>query len=427
MSFVDVEVHETRTDMIVGATYSEYFEQTSSVLVCNTVTPGHEKLRHAQLWSVPAVKSSWLWDSICRGELMPFGFYLVQPLSHPGLLLKDPEIPSKPSTSSKPNKIRGKEAPADAAKRWSKKTFSPEEPRQNVGQDMIQPAEHEDTSIKSVPDPSLDSTHTSASRKEEAQDSAIHLDDDASLSIELNLDNDSSNTLKATPISAPLREITPNSSPPKPAPSPMKSLAPIQTKDPPSPKPTSQDSSLGPAISSLLAHHQRSNTHHPSSKHSEEPRPYRRRRQLLGRAPSNLSSHSFSNGINLSRASSVDTMNTDGLGTPLEPSNNNNNNNGKTNKKTEPNSKPLGNYDPMLYSASFDEDPDRVEEPLQMTQLGYEDPTVAAWRERVAAKMSGAKVKEGKPTTTTSGRKSGGVQGDGGLGIAKRTRLATGR
>lgn len=117
-------------------------------------------------------------------------------------------------------------------------------------------------------------------------------------------------------------------------------------------------------------------------------------------------------------------MNTDGLGTPLEPSNTTKNIN-----RPETNSGPHWGLDPMLYSASYEEDPDRVEEPLQMTQLGYEDPNVAAWRERVAVKMSGGKVKEGK-TTTTPGRKGGGAKeesGKGSLGISKRTRLASGR
>ena len=79
-----------------------------------------------------------------------------------------------------------------------------------------------------------------------------------------------------------------------------------------------------------------------------------------------------------------------------------------------------------------------------MTQLGYEDPDVAAWRERVALKMAGGKVEEG----TTPGRKKGMTtygkgstpgrgksmaakereeSNKGSLGIAKRTRLASGR
>ena len=72
------------------------------------------------------------------------------------------------------------------------------------------------------------------------------------------------------------------------------------------------------------------------------------------------------------------------------------------------------------------DDPDREQPQLQMTQLGYEDPDVAAWRERVTAKMAGEKPKS---KVMTPGRKGGG-KGDvevGGLGIAKRTRGAVGR
>ena len=74
------------------------------------------------------------------------------------------------------------------------------------------------------------------------------------------------------------------------------------------------------------------------------------------------------------------------------------------------------------------DDPDREQPQLQMTQLGYEDPDVAAWRERVTAKMAGEKPKS-KGMTVTPGRKSGGKADleAGGLGIAKRTRGAVGR
>jgi hypothetical protein len=113
-------------------------------------------------------------------------------------------------------------------------------------------------------------------------------------------------------------------------------------------------------------------------------------------------------------------MNTDGLGTPLELSN--------ANKVEEKTNKPNIEF-PTYFSANHNDDPDREEPPLQMTQLGYEDPDVAAWRERVAIKMSGGKVNEGKGKGMTPGRKAGFVKDDtgGSLGISKRTRLASGR
>jgi len=79
-----------------------------------------------------------------------------------------------------------------------------------------------------------------------------------------------------------------------------------------------------------------------------------------------------------------------------------------------------------------DDDPDNAGEELQMTQLGYEDPVVAAWRERVAFKMGGGIVGKGAKGAVTPGKEKGegraGDRGGGqeGLGISKRTRLAVG-
>jgi len=111
-------------------------------------------------------------------------------------------------------------------------------------------------------------------------------------------------------------------------------------------------------------------------------------------------------------------MNTDGLGTPLEASGSTNNNNNNSNTKTDNQS--TSQLEMNVYSLSnINDDPDRVDEAPPMTQLGYEDPNVAAWRERVAVKMGGGKVKGGTP-----GRKGVGKANGEGLGIAKRTRLA---
>ena len=111
-------------------------------------------------------------------------------------------------------------------------------------------------------------------------------------------------------------------------------------------------------------------------------------------------------------------MNTDGLGTPLEASNKVKVDNIKNN-----NSKDKANFK-TIWSAD-QEDPDREEPPLQMTQLGYEDDTVKAWRERVDAKM-GVGYGKAKGKGTPGKGKSREVAA-GGLGISKRTRLASGR
>ena len=102
-----------------------------------------------------------------------------------------------------------------------------------------------------------------------------------------------------------------------------------------------------------------------------------------------------------------------------DKSNNSNNIKGKynnsNNNKLE--SKPLWTAD--------HEDPDREEPPLQMTQLGYEDETVKAWRERVDVKM-GVGYGKGNGRGTPGKGKGRDVAAEG-LGISKRTRLASGR
>ena len=62
-----------------------------------------------------------------------------------------------------------------------------------------------------------------------------------------------------------------------------------------------------------------------------------------------------------------------------------------------------------------------------MTQLGYEDETVKAWRETIDVKMGvGYGKAKAKGTTPGKGGKARDVA-TGSLGISKRTRLATGR
>ena len=61
-----------------------------------------------------------------------------------------------------------------------------------------------------------------------------------------------------------------------------------------------------------------------------------------------------------------------------------------------------------------------------MTQLGYEDETVKAWREKIDVKMGvGGGKGKGKSTPGKGGKAKDVPVGS--LGISKRTRLATGR
>ena len=328
-------VQMSKTVMLMGATYEEFFTPKASVLLCNAVVPGHEKLLHAHVWGVPAVKGEWLWDCVRKGEFLPFGSYLVQPFRDPN------QMATPQDTSAKSRKgAKSLERSDMKSKRPNRKSLPSEKEKKRPINDTPSASER----IQHVdPDP-WSATTTKASHTNDSQLPDTNKTNDTTLTADNNADNSSSHTLR--PTQGPLHEISPNPSQPKRSPSRDQSPEPSTSAEKKMPSPQKPDStassSLGPAISSLLAYHQRAS----SNSNSKPPAPpseqqqqqsSRRRRQLLGRAPSNLSSH----GINLSRASSVDTMNTDGLGTPLEtcnvskqPENTKDDNNNNTNTNT---------------------------------------------------------------------------------------------
>lgn len=118
-------------------------------------------------------------------------------------------------------------------------------------------------------------------------------------------------------------------------------------------------------------------------------------------------------------------MNTDGVGTPLEPgsyhaesSNKVGHDSVKVNAMT-------------FYAQHQDEEEDASKQQLQLTQLGYGDPEVGAWREGFGRKRKGgAKEKTPRKTEGMMGRTIGTVKdlvGSGIGSVARRTRHAGAR
>ncbi|CAL8574144.1 protein kinase activating protein dpb11 [Xanthoria parietina] len=350
-------LHMSRAVKLMGATYDEDLTPKASVLVCRQVIPDNEKLRHAHHWNIPTVTAEWLWDSVRSGELRPFDPYFAQ-------------LYSKRSTSGALKQELVQDV--DEIKRNTnvgKNTSPGQETRKPASASrVIIPAKSE----KNSPSPPPPSETTKF-------------------------------TLPQPP--APLQEISPNSSPAKSSTSPFKAV--------PLSKPLSSDLSLSSAISSLLAHHQTARSSIPAAPPNPPPRHVRRKRQLLGRAPSNASN------LSMSRASSVDTVNTDGVGTPVEPAahssyaktnislrttntnttpHDDNNSTITTTTNTTSIDESHSNLHPLLlshYPSDDDNERQRLEtqilndEQLQMTQLGYEDPDALAWRATVARKLGG--------------------------------------
>lgn len=388
----------------LGASYEEYFTSNASVLVCNAKVPSAQKSYHAQRWNVPIVTADWIWDCINTGQLQPFGKYLIQTSSH--------DIPVNGPSPIVADDTRGSTSGRKPLSRSSKTKDIIQTSEQNLERTEddhpVLPINDltRDTGLKSLNE-KIQFPHIQSDRR---------IPSDALLPAGKNpLNDDKTSKLEESSreisyvnnlSSTTLREISANSSP-KPLLSPVKSPTRSPTK---SVSVYQEEDSLGPAISDLLAHHQRSSAGGVARTISEARAPGRRRKQLFGRAPS-------SGSLGFSRASSIDTLNTDGLGTPLESST----------AKNEPN--------PLAALRSYEEPEsshNKSEQHLQLTQLGYEDPDVQEWRNRIVKKMGGMTESETRNSEGAGKRiKSIGVVIDvlkgGTEGVAKRTRQAMGR
>ncbi|KAL9612377.1 MAG: hypothetical protein Q9167_003017 [Letrouitia subvulpina] len=355
-------LHLSRAVTLMGATYDEEFTSQASVLVCNTVVASSEKLRHAHHWNVPSVKAKWLWDCIQDGEVKPYEPYLVQPFTS-RISAGEAAPVMKFSESSKAQLSENTYEPADAK-------------MQKIKPERLKTGSHNSSSSKGNDTAAL-------SRASPSQHNAGEIPEPTDPSI--------AEALFFDAPTAPLGEISPNFSP----------KASISAASKPSLP--SQDSNLGPAISTLLA-----NVRNPKASSDLAPRPIgrHRRRQLLGRAPSNVSTGSAV----LSRASSVDTENTEGLGTPLELS-------FPTVKEPSRNN----SFDTLFRET---EEEKRLEgeqqQPLMMTQLGYQDEGALRAREKVLGKM-GAKGE------VVRAKEIGRVRDAGVKGGGRRTRNSGGR
>ncbi|KAJ5120340.1 uncharacterized protein N7515_009728 [Penicillium bovifimosum] len=352
-------LHLRKLVELMGATYGDYLTQKASVLICNDPqTASIEKLRHTAEWGVPAVSASWLWISIQAGQKKPFEPYLVrrklpqhasslETLGSASVKRKQPyeniderraDAPVNNSTESTNSSRPGK---PDATKNAPSRTIP------IVGEGF-----EDDAPKPSVPE----SRSPSPARNPDKQDPQ------------------DPNTKQPTPSTEPVPPIAAPTAP----------------------------SALDTALSGLLqkARAAKSRQQAESTTTTEDGNPPRRKRKpLLGRAPSHTSVRAL--GGPVSRASSIDTLNDDGLGTTLETAQQTRDNSlSRTNSRTEQ------SLSSMLSGGKFDflndklsahvEEEDEENQVPQMTQLGYEDPDAAAMRAeflRDAGKLSGKTVK----------------------------------
>ena len=419
--------HVAKAIVALGGKYEQNFDATFSLLVCDPKLASVEKLAHAHLWRIPVVNPQWLWDCIRNGELMDFGPYLVQPIrQQEGDTEEDgsrqckqqplkPQNTSTQGTSStgmpgvtEPSKSK---APAD---RGSSKTSKELKSR------VVDPFPDE-SGPQMDDEPQEPAPNDRPSKQPAERASSIQPPSSSGMQNRSSL---------------PLQEITPNSSPPKPSFKPEDGATVLESftkpASPIAPKAPSQSDILNADIHSLLLQRKASNSRPVDHKSQPAQRGRRRhRRPLLGRAPSNISTHS--------RASSVDTLNTDGIGTPILSA-------------CSTNAPPLSlsnrnSSSNVVYDADQAEEDEKRQhaEQMALTQVGYDDPGADFYRAQVEKNLKGkGKITYGKGGTPRRGAAGWGagngngtgtggvVQGKGmaqteGLGIAKRTRAAAGK
>lgn len=367
----------------------------ASVLVCNDPrSVNQEKLRHASQWSVPAVSSDWIWDSIRAGQTKSFQPYMV----------KRQPLQGDKAVDRRDNSLNSHTSQVIQLKQGSKdkeveeiKEDTPDVPQEKPLIDKP-PKTTEDNNIRPE-NQQIPQMRSSSSQSRSP-----------SLRKEQNQTKDTSS---------------------------------VRRQD--SEQSTASAAALDLAVNGLLKQARAassrsttdSNEQNDGSNNGNNIR-QRKRKPLLGRAPSLSSTRNFS------RASSVDTLNEDGCGSGVESlTTDKNAGTSRTNSRNGPQQQQQQqqSFSSLFNGSKFDFDPEAVhrgnlgdvteddgggegdEEP-PMTQLNYEDPDAVAMRQqflRKAGKLVDEDPQESQTVVVGEMRELE----DTGWGTGRRTRKAT--
>ncbi|CAG8051615.1 unnamed protein product [Penicillium olsonii] len=337
-------LHLRKVVELMGATYGDFLTQKASVLVCkDPQTASLDKLRHTGEWGIPTVSADWLWISIQAGQKKPFDPYIVRryPSQNATDAAKDPTS-AKRKHLHKNVDDRPRDSPLHGSvdsRSNNSKTQGSTTVSMNRTVPVIGDGFEDDAPKPSVPE----SRSPSPARIPEQQAA------------------DEPST----------KETTPN------------------TDSAPKTGPSALDTALSGLLQQARAAKSRQQAETPIDA-SNPPR--RKRKPLLGRAPSHTSAIALEN--RLSRASSIDTLNDDGIGSAIESGH-------PTRENSQSHARGEPSLSSMLSGGRFDflndrlpahtEEEDEENQAPQMTQLGYEDADAAAMRAeflRDAGKLS---------------------------------------
>lgn len=370
-------LHLSKLVDLMGAAYDEYLTPKASVLICNDPqTASHDKLRHTSEWGVPAVSADWFWISVQTGQKKPFEPYIVRrPMS------QSKNSSEKPSGASANGKQMN--SPADNARE---------------GPSILRNEVATGQQTKTVLPEKRDKSRTMSIIGDGFTDEE--------------------------PADQPQASVADSRSP-----SPDKNTDAAAAEKPPTQPEPAAPSALDSALKGLLQQAQAAKSRRQSDSMTTEDSSYpqrRKRKPLLGRAPSHSSNRAAEITRAPSRASSIDTLNDDGLGSALESAEPT-----RENSFSRTNSRNQQSLSSMFSGAKFDfladqlptqtDNEDEENQEPQMTQLDYEDPDAAAMR---AEFLRNAGKLAGHPKKADSGMPLGEVREleDVGWGHGRRTR-----
>ncbi|OAP63097.1 hypothetical protein AYL99_02324 [Fonsecaea erecta] len=393
-------MHISKIVTLLGGTYSQMFAAGVSILICKAGNAKKDKLDLAQHLHIPAVTEEWLWSTIKNEHKANVESYLIRQAR---LGPAESERPAVKRSASKDyvevstiplprnpgdHKANLESEPAGTG---TQNRHMPEKPVEKSGPRLdVQQQSAEETSEQAKEGPSAPSSANGISGRSETKERSYD-DDNCPLRV-MSPNGRNTRLVNKPPVIHTLDGIsrTDDSTSKENAPAPSRSGVRPELHGK-----TADIEAINGAIRDILNEHSRK-----KSAGSNQSDPLKKKNRLFGRALSNLSNSSTASNVRCSRASSIDSINTDGMGSEIVTIQSVGTQSGESASTAEKGtfnftgrakqtlaalkSAPLEMDDPdMPRNVGFPTEQDAAP---PMTQLGYEDPEEAILlREKLAA------------------------------------------
>jgi DNA replication regulator DPB11 len=449
-------LHMSKAIWLLGARHDQVLKPGISVLLCNSSKAGEDKLRHAREWHIPAVSVEWLWACIRSGQMQSFRPFMHRQEQGLKANINDPNVvfsaaPNKPAKAGRQEQLAddGQQSKGTHLAKTSPHPGSvSSNPDVNHGSKISRvklvpgegfvrsPHRKDDNSELRKKNNSFTAAEAPRTNKDEAQENRHQDDDEAGIGLPLQEMSTISqpNSERPASLRTGLSFRHPDGQPSLPGQdqngeSPS---APEATSAAKTTYITPRADSISGAIKEFLGK-ARAKKATTATSNGES-----KKKRLLGRALSNMSNSSReSSNMRASRASSIDSVNTDGLGSAIldETSQtkrlNSSGGGGKgslvgrasaVERVVKECSSERG--DAALYLEKYQEE----EEPPPMTQLGYDNPDDAVALREMLAERRRKRTRKGqediKPPELKEGKriKDDVTVAPAGWGTGRRTR-----